>query len=422
MTFSMNNLDEAETECFRNNDRFIPSRSFNDEFASNYKISSCTSMTDIDELPNNENVHYEKILNQNFSNKKKSLQSMTDLDFKVEENLNAQQSIHNRQIPKVPFKILDAPLLQDDFYLNVVDWGKSDLLAVGLGNAAYTWSYKTNTIDKISQLEEFNLVTGIGWDQTGQLLGVGTLHGRVQLWDINKNQNIATFDDHYERVGSLSIFNNLLITGSRDKAIKLRDIRMHKRLVATYKNHKQEVCGLKWSPDGQYFASGGNDNNLFVYSPKTIHPLMKKKHKAAVKAIAWSNKTSGLLASGAGTADKCVRLWQVGERKLVGLRDTGSQICNIIFSKHSDELITTHGFSNNEINIWQLKGLKKSHTLLGHSSRVLYLSMSPDGEKIVTGAGDETLRFWNLNYPIPHEYNKVERKLNFSEMSLNAMR
>jgi len=26
---------------------------------------------------------------------------------------------------------------------------------------------------------------------------------------------------------------------------------------------------------------------------------------------------------------------------------------------------------------------------------VLYLAMSPDGETIVTGAGDETLRFWN---------------------------
>lgn len=27
--------------------------------------------------------------------------------------------------------------------------------------------------------------------------------------------------------------------------------------------------------------------------------------------------------------------------------------------------------------------------------RVLYLAMSPDGQTIVTGAGDETLRFWN---------------------------
>jgi len=34
--------------------------------------------------------------------------------------------------------------------------------------------------------------------------------------------------------------------------------------------------------------------------------------------------------------------------------------------------------------------------LTGHTYRVLYLAMSPDGSTIVTGAGDETLRFWNI--------------------------
>lgn len=40
--------------------------------------------------------------------------------------------------------------------------------------------------------------------------------------------------------------------------------------------------------------------------------------------------------------------------------------------------------------------MKKVATLTGHSYRVLYLAMSPDGESIVTGAGDETLRFWKI--------------------------
>lgn len=38
-------------------------------------------------------------------------------------------------------------------------------------------------------------------------------------------------------------------------------------------------------------------------------------------------------------------------------------------------------------------------TLTGHQTRVLYLAMSPDGRSIVTGAGDETLRFWNAFPP-----------------------
>ena len=38
----------------------------------------------------------------------------------------------------------------------------------------------------------------------------------------------------------------------------------------------------------------------------------------------------------------------------------------------------------------------KLATLAGHQMRVLYLAQSPDGENIVTGAGDETLRFWKV--------------------------
>ena len=40
--------------------------------------------------------------------------------------------------------------------------------------------------------------------------------------------------------------------------------------------------------------------------------------------------------------------------------------------------------------------MTKVATLTGHTYRVLYLGMSPDGQSVVTGAGDETLRFWNV--------------------------
>ena len=73
--------------------------------------------------------------------------------------------------------------------------------------------------------------------------------------------------------------DNLLLSGSRDQQVLLFDVRSAKKPVKTYKDHTQEVCGLKRSPDGLYFASGGNDNMMYVYSPKTDLPLMEKQHK-----------------------------------------------------------------------------------------------------------------------------------------------
>jgi cell division cycle 20-like protein 1 (cofactor of APC complex) len=42
--------------------------------------------------------------------------------------------INHREVSKVPYKVLDAPSLSDDFYLNLVDWSEKNFLAVGLGH------------------------------------------------------------------------------------------------------------------------------------------------------------------------------------------------------------------------------------------------------------------------------------------------
>lgn len=49
----------------------------------------------------------------------------------------------------------------------------------------------------------------------------------------------------------------------------------------------------------------------------------------------------------------------------------------------------------------------------------MYLSNSPDGKYIVTGAGDETLRFWDLNYP---ENNKKINIKNNNFFCTNTLR
>lgn len=61
----------------------------------------------------------------------------------------------------------------------------------------------------------------------------------------------------------------------------------------------------------------------------------------------------------------------------------------------------------NAINIWSGKNMDKIGTLQGHSYRVLYLAGSPDGESILTGSGDQTLRFWKIFPSSSGMYNRV---------------
>ena len=54
------------------------------------------------------------------------------------------------------------------------------------------------------------------------------------------------------------------------------------------------------------------------------------------------------------------------------------------------------------MEIWKVPEMTRVATLKGHTSRVLYLSMSPTGEEFVTASGDETLRFWKA-FPREHK-------------------
>ena len=45
-----------------------------------------------------------------------------------------------RKVNKKPYKILQAPNLQDDFYLNLVDWSDNNQIAVALDTSLYIWS------------------------------------------------------------------------------------------------------------------------------------------------------------------------------------------------------------------------------------------------------------------------------------------
>ncbi|CAM9232056.1 unnamed protein product [Chrysoparadoxa australica] len=304
---------------------------------------------------------------------------------------------NKRKVPKVPFKVLDAPQLQDDFYLNLVDWSGGNILAVGLGSCVYLWSACTSKVTKLCDLGPDDCVTSVAWTQRGTHLAVGTNSGDIEVWEASRCKRIRTMTGHSARVSSMSWSSHVLASGSRDRLIFLRDVRVARQHISTLAGHKQEVCGLRWSFDDSQLASGGNDNKLCIWNAHSTSPIVRfNEHTAAIKALAWSPHQHGLLASGGGTADRCIRFWNTLTSTPLHCVDTSSQVCNLVWSKNVNEIVSTHGYSLNQVVVWKYPTMTKVATLTGHTYRVLYLSVSPDGQTIVTGAGDETLRFWSL--------------------------
>jgi cell division cycle protein 20 (cofactor of APC complex) len=68
----------------------------------------------------------------------------------------------------------------------------------------------------------------------------------------------------------------------------------------------------------------------------------------------------------------------------------------LLWNPHEKEILSSHGFIKNQLCLWKYPSMQKITELNGHSSRVLHLSMSPDGTTVASAAADETLRFWKV--------------------------
>ncbi|CAK9024010.1 Cell division cycle protein 20 homolog (p55CDC) [Durusdinium trenchii] len=319
----------------------------------------------------------------------------------------ARTSKPARHIPSAPERILDAPDLLDDYYLNLVDWGASNMLAVALGQTVYLWNAETGGIEELCQCEgEDDYITSVKFVQEGGgYLAVGSNFGETKLWDIETCKLLRSMDGHSARVSSLSWNQHILSSGSRDSTIVHHDVRVAEHKVASLQGHLQEVCGLTWSPDGQMLASGGNDNLLCLWDARyaeggrqTVQsPRLKiTDHLAAVKALAWCPHQRNVLASGGGTADRTIKIWNAANGACLNSVDTGSQVCSLLWNPHEKELLSSHGFSENQLCLWKYPSMVKTKELSGHSARVLHLALSPDGTTVCSGAADETLRFWKV--------------------------
>ena len=100
-----------------------------------------------------------------------------------------------RRVNKNPCKVLDAPALTDDFYLNLIDWSNENQLAVGLGNCIYLWNAVTSKVTRLCELAN-DMITSVCWSNNGPTLSIGCNKGDVLVWDVNYEKQIRKLEGH----------------------------------------------------------------------------------------------------------------------------------------------------------------------------------------------------------------------------------
>ncbi|XP_078158200.1 cell division cycle 20.2, cofactor of APC complex-like [Carex rostrata] len=381
-------------------DRFIPSRSATNMALAQGLLTIPRKDERKSEIVSPSKEAYRKLLADTMLQGRSRILSFSDRPPAPLKSLLDDPPIRKlRRIPQKPADTLGLTDMIGDNRLNLLDWGNNNLLAVARGDTVYLRNATDGSVSKLVTVSETSgPVTSVSWDPDCRRIAIGLNNSDVRLYDTTTNNLIRCFHGIHKRfVGSLAWNNHILTTGDAEGTVINNDMRIRSHIISTYYDHLDAVCGLKWSPSGNYLASGGNDNRLHVYDASRSTPLHRfNNHTDTVRALGWCPFQNNLLASGGGKTDKCIKFWNVSAGNCLNSVNTGSEVCGLLWNKNDREVLTSHGLPMNQLALWKYPSMVQMAEIIDHTAPVLYLTQSPDGCTVASSSEDETLSFWHI--------------------------
>jgi cell division cycle protein 20 (cofactor of APC complex) len=343
---------------------------------------------------------------------RKFVDPMTGLCKEMVHNVKiaAKQTIGTkpRRLPTQPIRALDAPDITEDFYVNVIDYSVKNVLSVALQQDVYVWNSETGKVSSLYSAQgSDNTVSCVS--SMSNYLAIGERKSQVHIFDIRTSQEIRLLNNiHHGAVNTISWNRELIATAGADGTIALVDLRESDgKLVGLLQGHTGDVCGLKWSPDRRFLASGSADATVRVWDMSSRAEKWRFDHKSSVKALTWCPSRPSILATGGGQKDRSIRMFNVSSGTCLATCQTESQITGIGWSEDYDEIFTSHGISDGALRFFRYGGasLVECGKIQAHDRRIVGMALSPDGETIVTASEDESIKFWEA-FPAEKKANK----------------
>jgi periodic tryptophan protein 1 len=176
-----------------------------------------------------------------------------------------------------------------------------------------------------------------------------------------------TITEHKDKVQIVrwnKMEDNVLITGSYDKTMKLFDVRSD--TSATTIETSAEVESIDWSSVNKYLFLASYDNGMIdLYDIRKFDTIVSyQAHKKAATNVSFSNKQDGLFCSVG--LDSHVKVWDSVNIKSVDGVSAPTLICEKFIKKSTGELFVSKfaedldytiavGGSKGELFIWQLE-------------------------------------------------------------------
>ena len=221
----------------------------------------------------------------------------------------------------------------------------------------------------------------------------------------DRTVNLLSFDDAMVQssVGvkgagggmSLAVWGSLVITGWSDGSIRCYDASEGLKevwVVATA--HQCEVSALAVAQSGHFFVSGDAAGSVMVWDINSRELVMDfKHHHAAVTGIVVTEDDSVAISC---SQDKTFMAWNLimQERISCHTQRMGG-ITGIVLAKDQIQVVTVG--KDRKLSFWDLREPNPLQVIDdAHDETSTCIALSEDGQFIVTGGSDSSVRVWSF--------------------------
>jgi WD40 repeat protein len=230
----------------------------------------------------------------------------------------------------------------------------------------------------------------VAWSSGDRLASAGQ-DGTVRLWNIDGGEP-TILRGHEGRVAALAVSKDgkWIASGGKDGTVRLWDVERREGRVVL--RHEGAVKQVAFSPSGGQIASGGHDGSVRLWDLAAGTPRELRHMGNATLALVFSPDGKVLAAA---DDRRRVHLWEVesgGARAI----DYPTDVSQIAFLPGGEALVTT-AREDMAVRVTDMKTFAFRRVLVGQSSEVLDLVLSPDGRRVATARKDGTVELWDMD-------------------------
>ena len=252
--------------------------------------------------------------------------------------------------------------------------------------------------DELATLHRYSSgVSSVAVSKDGKLLALAKGPG-VPLWDLVTQRPIAELPDNAYTL-AFSPTDTLLAVATRNEAgqpvVKMWNTDSRK-VTATLTN-ESSIGHLAFSPDGKLLATLDMKGNIQIAEWKSKHVLARKTmgpcRRPQAGGVAFL-PDGRRLAVGSDIGVLQLLDWQSG--KVVPLETrTADGVTALAVSPSGGLLAAGFGYTDGTIGLWDLSTGQPWGKLTNHTAWVETLAFTADGQRLVSGGKDGTIRVWS---------------------------